>query len=274
MAQRPSLPADYSVPTVWTEPANPGGAFGSINKPTAGARSEKQLPIGSHPIQLYSLGTPNGQKVTIMLEELGIEYDAFLINITKEEQFTTGFVEINPNSKIPAMVDYSNKQKPIRVFESCAILLYLAEKYNKFIPKDPAQRVECLNWLFWQAGSAPFIGGGFGHFYKYAPIAIEYAINRYSMETKRLLDVLDKHLHGKQFICGQEYTIADISIYTWFLCIDTGYNAAEFLSLNSYENVCRWMSTIYERDAVKRGLRVNGYGPDAVPERHSPADFN
>ena len=270
---KPTLPDTYVVPKVWTY-QDLGGTMGGMNKPTAGARSEKELQRGEHALQLYSLGTPNGQKVTILLEELGVEYDAWFVNIMELDQFTSGFVDVNPNSKIPALLDHSFEDgKPMPVFESGNILLYLAEKYNQFIPKDPRKRVECMNWLFWQMGSAPFIGGGFGHFYKYAPIAIEYAIDRFSLETKRQMDVLNKHLEGKQFMCGDEYSIADMAIMPWIRCIDTGYNAKEFLQMETYTHVNAWMARMCERDAVKRGLRVNGFAPDAVKERHSAADF-
>jgi GST-like protein len=254
MSKKLALPSTYVVPKVWQPAVVANAAFGGMNRPTAGARSEKELPRGEHPYQLYSLGTPNGQKVTILLEELGVEYDAFLINIFELDQFTTGFVGLNPNSKIPAMWDYSIKETPIRLFESCSILLHLAEKHGKFIPKDAAGRAECLNWLFWQVGSAPYIGGGFGHFYKYAPIEIEYAIDRFSMETKRQLDVLEQHLEGKKYILGDVYSIADMAIMPWIRCIETGYNAKEFLSMGDYKNVQRWMTMLNERDAVKRGL--------------------
>jgi GST-like protein len=227
--------------------------------------------VGEHPLQLYSLGTPNGMKVTILLEELGVEYDAWLINIMEQDQFKSGFVEINPNSKIPAMADH-DFVPPLNIWESGHILKYLAEKYDKFIPKEPRERVECFNWLFWLQASAPFIGGGFGHFYKYAPLHIEYAVDRYTMETKRLLDVLDKHLEGRDFICN-EYSIADMAIMPWILCIYKFYNAADFLDYQSYKNVVAWVARIEERPAVQRGLRVNTFGPDAVTERHSPADF-
>lgn len=268
---KPSLPESYVVPAVWTPPEM-AGPFGSINRPTAGSRFEKTLPKGNHALQLYSLGTPNGQKVTILLEELGIEYDAYKINIMEGEQFGSEFVAINPNSKIPALLDYS-VTPPQRVFESGSILLYLAEKEGKFLPTDARKKTECMNWLMWQMGTAPYIGGGFGHFYNYAPVRIEYAIDRFTMETKRILDVLDQHLEGKEYICDDEYSIADMAIYPWIAVLSTGYRASEFLQLESYHNVQKWMTTIASRPAVKRGLRVNGFGPDAIPERHSPADF-
>uniref|UniRef100_A0A7S3PBB9 Glutathione S-transferase n=2 Tax=Sar TaxID=2698737 RepID=A0A7S3PBB9_9STRA len=273
-ANKPSLPSNYVVPKVWVEPKIEG-KWGAINKPTAGARFEAKLPRGDHPLQLHSLGTPNGQKVTIMLEELGVEYDAWKVNIGKGEQFSSGFVEANPNSKIPALLDYSeNSAVPVRVFETGSILLYLAEKYDKFVPKDSRAKAECMNWLFWNIGTAPFIGGGFGHFYHYAPVNIEYAINRFSMETKRILDVLDKHLAVNAYMAGEEYTIADMAIFPWVKCLDWGYNAAEFLQFNEYENVIRWIENIEERPAVKRGLKVNGWGENDLPERHSKADFD
>merc|ERR1719329_1805620 len=226
-----------------------GGPQSQMNQPTAGARSEEALPKGEHPIQLYSLGTPNGQKVSILLEELGVEYDAWKINIMDLKQFTSGF------------------------FESGSIMIYLAEKYGRFIPSNPRKKVEMMNWLMWQMGSAPSIGGGFGHFYKYAPIHIEYAIDRFSLETKRLLDVLGKHLAGKEFICGDEYTIADMAIMPWMRCIIVGYSAKEFLQVESYANVMSWMDRLTARKAVARGLRVNGFRDDAVQNRHSKADF-
>jgi len=252
-----------------------GGPMAAMNQPTAGARFEEELPKGEHPIQLYSLGTPNGQKVTILLEELGIEYDAWKIPIMELKQFSSGFVEVNPNSKIPCMRDFDpvGGGEPLRVFESGSILLYLAEKYGRFIPSDPRKKVEMTNWLMWQMGSAPSIGGGFGHFYKYAPIHIEYAVDRFSLETKRLLDVLDKHLADKEYVCGDEYTIADMAIMPWIRCIVVGYAAGEFLQVDSYTNVNAWMERLNARKAVQRGLRVNGFSEDAVQHRHSKADF-
>lgn len=274
----------YSPPKVWTDKGNNGGKFSGINRPTAGVRTQKVLPVGEHPFQLYSLGTPNGVKVTIMLEELlelGIkeaEYDAFLINISEGEQFTSGFVEVNPNSKIPAMVD-KNNGKPIHVFESGSILLYLAEKFGKFLPTDIAGRTKVMNWLFWQVGSAPFVGGGFGHFFAYAPEKFEYPIDRFTMETKRQLDVLDKELATRKFIAGDEYTIADMAIFPWYGLLVKGKiydNAAEFLSAHEYKNVLRWADQIMQRKAVALGRMVNRVqGPETeqVRERHSSKDF-
>ena len=274
MSEKPSFPTTYTIPTVWTPPSSAGGKFGAMNQPTGGPRNDIPLKKGSHSLQLHSLGTPNGQKVTIMLEELGVEYDAYKINIMKDEQFSSEFCAINPNSKIPALLDTS-MTPPLRVFESGSILLYLAEKYeSQFLPKSVAKKTECMNWLMWQMGTAPYLGGGFGHFYHYAPIKIEYAIDRFTMETKRILDVLDKHLQGKEYVCEEEYTIADIAIFPWIRCLITGYNAAEFLQLDTYTNVTRWMATMAARPAVQRGLRVNGFSPDAIAERHSAADFD
>jgi GST-like protein len=268
---KPSLPADYVVPQVW-EPKTIDGVFSGMNRPTAGARTQKELPRGKHPLQLYSLGTPNGIKVTILLEELGVEYDAWYINIMQGDQFTSGFVDVNPNSKIPALLDYVD-EKPIRVFESVSILIYLAEKYQKFIPTNPRLKVEMMNWLIWQVGTAPYLGGGFGHFYRYAPVNIEYAIDRFSMETKRILDVLDKQLEGKDYVVG-EYTIADMAIYPWVYCVKSGYNAYEFLKMHEYKNIERWMKLLEERDAVKRGMKVNRNEEGSLKERHSADDFN
>jgi len=270
-----TYPEGYEVPKVWAT-KEMGGKVGAMNQPTAGARFEKELPRGEHPLQLYSLGTPNGQKVTILLEELGVDYDAYKIKIFDQDQFGSAFVDINPNSKIPALLDYSvddDSEEPLRVFESGSILWYLAEKEGKFIPTDLRKRTECRNWLMWQMGSAPYLGGGFGHFYCYAPMKIEYAIDRFSMEAKRIVDVLEKHLEGKEYVCGDEYTIADMAIYPWFLCLEWGYKAGEFLQLQEYTNVQRWMKTLGEREAVKRGVRVNSFGPDAIEERHSIDDF-
>jgi len=270
-----TYPEGYEVPKQW-EPKELGGAMGSMNKPTAGKRFESELPRGKHGLQLYSLGTPNGQKVTILLEELGLDYDAYMIEILNQQQFGSAFVDINPNSKIPALLDYSvenGESEPLRVFESASILLYLAEKEKKFLPTDFRKKTECMNWLMWQMGSAPYLGGGFGHFYKYAPLKIEYAIDRFSMETKRIVDVLDKHLQNKEYICDDEYTIADIAIFPWIRCLDKGYGATEFLQLEEYKNVQRWMKILEKREAVQRGLRVNGWGPDAIKERHSIDDF-
>ena len=271
---KPTLPESYVVPEVWSEPADAEGRWAGLNKPTAGAREEEALPKGEHPLQLYSLGTPNGVKVTILLEELGVEYDAWKISLSGK-QFTSGFVAVNPNSKIPAMYDYGVEDgsgEPLRVFESGSILVYLAEKYGKFLPpvSDIRKRTEVLNWVMWQMGGAPFIGGGFAHFFKFAPVHIEYAINRYSMETKRQLDVLDKQLEGKDFVCG-EYSIADMAIYPWMSCFDDA--VTKFLGMDSYKNVTRWIQNLEKRSAVRRGNRVNGYTPTAVEERHSKDDF-
>ncbi|RMF17218.1 MAG: glutathione-dependent disulfide-bond oxidoreductase [Gammaproteobacteria bacterium] len=274
----------YTPPKVWTWDSESGGKFANVNRPVAGPTHEKALPVGEHPFQLYSLGTPNGVKVTIMFEELlalGIqeaEYDAWLINIMEGDQFSSGFVEINPNSKIPAMVDRS-ENPPVRVFESGAILMYLAEKFGQFLPTDRAQRAECLSWLFWQMGSAPFLGGGFGHFYAYAPERYEYPINRYAMEVKRQLDVLNRHFADHEYLCGDLYTIADIATYPWYGALVEGklYDAAEFLDVKSYTHVVRWAKQIHDRPAVQRGRRVNRvWGEESlqVPERHSAADLD
>jgi GST-like protein len=273
----------YTPPKIWKNNVENGGKFASINRSTAGSRTQRELPVGEHPLQLYSLGTPNGVKVTIMLEELlelGIkeaEYDAFLINIGEGDQFSSGFVEINPNSKIPALVD-KNNGNPISVFESGSILLYLAEKFGKFLPNDPAKKVKVMNWLFWQMGSAPYLGGGFGHFYAYAPEKFEYPIDRFAMETKRQLDVLDKALAKTPFIAGDEYTIADIAIFPWYGMLVKGklYDAAEFLSVHEYPNVLRWADEILKRKAVSRGRMVNctwGEESEQLRERHSAKDF-
>ncbi|NND90166.1 MAG: glutathione-dependent disulfide-bond oxidoreductase [Granulosicoccus sp.] len=275
---------DYTTPDVWSWNAQSGGTWTSINRPVAGATHEKELPVGKHPLQLYSLATPNGVKVTIMLEELlarGVreaEYDAHLIRIVEGEQFGSGFVEINPNSKIPALVDYST-EPPTPVFESGSILLYLAEKFGEFLPREPAMRTRTLNWLFWQMGSAPYLGGGFGHFYVYAPFKIEYCIDRFTMETKRQLDVLDRHLATNEFMAGDEYTIADIAIWPWYGCLVLGtvYEAAEFLDAGSYTHLKAWAERIRGRDAVQRGRMVNRtYGsPDSqLHERHAASDFD
>lgn len=275
--------AEYVPPKVWTWDKESGGKFASINRPIAGATHEKELPVGKHPLQLYSLATPNGVKVTVLLEELlalgisGAEYDAWLITIDDGNQFGSGFVAVNPNSKIPALMDRST-EPGTRVFESGAILLYLAEKFGAFMPKDPAKRAECLSWLFWQMGSAPYLGGGFGHFYTYAPFKIEYCINRYAMEVKRQLDVLDRHLVDKQFMCGDDYTIADIAIWPWYggVVLNQAYNAGEFLGADSYKNLGRWAREIAARDAVIRGRKVNrSFGPleDQLRERHDAGDF-
>jgi GST-like protein len=272
----------YTPPKVWIWDKPSGGQFENINRPIAGATHEKELPVGRHPLQLYSLGTPNGQKVTILLEELlalghaGAEYDAWPIRIGQGEQFGSGFVAINPNSKIPALVDRSGSV-PVRVFESGAILLYLAEKFGAFIPSG-AGRAECLSWLFWQMGSAPYLGGGFGHFYAYAPAKIQYAIDRYAMETKRQLDVLDRRLAESPYLAGGDYTIADIAVWPWYGGLVRGslYGAAEFLSVQEYGNVQRWAETIAERPAVKRGRIVNRFsGPpsEQLHERHDASDF-
>ena len=271
----------YTPPKVWTSDTENGGKFASINRPTAGAREEKVLPVGNHPFQLYSLGTPNGIKVTIMFEELlaaGVkeaEYDAHIINILDGDQFGSGFVDLNPNSKIPALLD---KEEGTRIFESGSILYYLAEKFNKFIPKDFKEKTEVMNWLFWQMGSAPYIGGGFGHFYAYAPEKMEYPINRFSMEAKRQLDVLDKQLAQNEFVAGSEYSIADMAIFPWYGCLALGelYEAGEFLSTSEYKNILRWAKTLKERPAVKRGSIVNkswGDGPKLI-ERHDSSDFD
>ncbi|WP_250459470.1 glutathione-dependent disulfide-bond oxidoreductase [Microbulbifer litoralis] len=273
----------YTPPRVWKWDAESGGQFASINRPVAGPTHEKALPVGRHPLQLYSLATPNGVKVTIMLEELlalgqsGAEYDAHLIRITEGDQFGSGFVEANPNSKIPALVDHSTTP-PIRVFESGSILLYLAEKFGDFLPHTPAQRTECLNWLFWQMGSAPFLGGGFGHFYAYAPEKYEYPINRYAMEVKRQFDVLDRQLAEHPYVAGSEYTIADMAIWPWYGAVvrNEAYDAAEFLDVQSYRNVVRWTEEIAARPAVQRGRMVNrawGEPSEQLRERHDAGDF-
>ncbi len=273
---------DYLPPKVWTWNTENGGKFASTNRPVAGATHEKALPVGQHSLQLHSLGTPNGQKVTIMLEELlalGItaaEYDAYLINIGEGDQFGSGFVEINPNSKIPALMDHSTSP-PTRVFESGSILQYLAEKFDALVPKDFAAKTECRNWLFWQMGSAPYLGGGFGHFYAYAPTKMQYPIDRFTMETKRQLDVLDQHLADKTYLAGDEYSIADIAIWPWYgnLVLGNLYDAAEFLDVASYTNVLRWAKAIEQRPAVQRGRIVNRtWGDVSLAERHSASDFD
>ena len=275
--------SDYVPPKVWVWDKPSGGQFANINRPVAGATHEKDLPVGRHPLQLYSLGTPNGVKVTIMLEELlalghrGAEYDAWLIKIGEGEQFATGFVAVNPNSKIPTLVDRSGPA-PIRVFESGAILLHLAEKFGDFLPQEAGPRAECLSWLFWQMGSAPYLGGGFGHFYAYAPSKIEYAIDRYAMETKRQLDVLDKRLAESEYIAGDAYTIADMAIFPWYGSLAKGwqYGAGEFLSVQDYKHVLRWTDMLLARPAVKRGRMVNrtsGELSSQLPERHDARDF-
>jgi GST-like protein len=275
--------SDYVPPKVWTWTKPSGGAFASINRPVAGPTHEKELPVGRHPLQLYSLGTPNGVKVTVMLEELlslghqGAQYDAWLIRINDGDQFSTGFVRVNPNSKIPALVDRSGPT-PIRVFESGSILVYLAEKFGAFLPTEGAARAECLSWLFWQMGSAPYLGGGFGHFYAYAPTKIEYAIDRFAMEVKRQLDVLDRRLGDTEYIAGNTYTIADMAIFPWYGGLAKGwaYGAAEFLSVQDYKNVQRWADTLLERPAVRRGRMVNrttGEPSSQLHERHDASDF-
>lgn len=275
--------SSYTPPKVWIWNTESGGDWAKINRPVAGPTHDKELPVGRHPLQLYSLATPNGVKVTVMLEELlalgheGAEYDAHLIRIKDSEQFGSGFVGVNPNSKIPALMDHST-ETPTRVFESGAILLYLAEKFGALLPGDPARRAECLSWLFWQMGSAPYLGGGFGHFYKYAPEKFEYPIDRFAMEVKRQLDVLDRHLASSQYMCGDEYTIADIAIWPWYgaLVSNTVYEAAEFLSAHEYENLQRWTAQIAGRDAVRRGRMVNRtWGPleEQLHERHDASDF-
>jgi len=273
----------YTPDKVWTWKSKNGGEFANISNPTAGSTHQQAPPAGDNPLQLHSLATPNGVKVTIMLEELvelglnDAQYDAYLINIGEGDQFGSGFVELNPNSKIPALLDTST-QPATRVFESGSILFYLAEKFDQFLPTEPAARTECMSWLFWQMGSAPYLGGGFGHFYHYAPEKIEYCIDRFAMEVKRQLDVLDQQLANNQYICGDNYSIADIAIYPWYgnLVIGEQYNAQEFLDVVSYKNITRWAKTIQERPAVQRGSRVNKvWGDEALQmrERHSPEDF-
>ena len=278
------MSSNYTPPSVWTWERPNGGEFADINRPIAGAREDRPLPVGEHPLQLYSQGTPNCVKVTIMLEELlavgfeGAEYDAWLINIGDGDQFGSGFVEINPNSKIPALVDRSGEQ-PVRVFESGSILVHLAEKFSAFLPASGPARTETLNWLFWQKGSAPFLGGGFGHFYSYAPERFEYPIDRYAMEVKRQLDVHDRNLASRAYLAGDEYTIADMATWPWFggLVLHNLYEAEEFLEAKSYENVVRWAQAVEARPAVQRGRRVNrAWGPEEerAPERHSAADLD
>ena len=274
----------YTPPKVWQWASESGGTWASVNRPIAGATEQKALPVGRHPLQLYSLGTPNGVKVTVMLEELlalgfeGAQYDAHLIKIGDGEQFGSGFVDINPNSKIPALMDNS-ADKPVRVFESGSILMHLAEKFSALIPEEPALRTECLSWLFWQMGSAPYVGGGFGHFYSYAPTKIEYAIDRFTMETKRQLDVLDRHLAENEYFCGSQYSIADIAIWPWYgnLVLGTLYGAAEFLDVSSYKHLTRWAHQVRERPAVQRGRMVNrtwGEPHEQLHERHEASDFD
>jgi GSH-dependent disulfide-bond oxidoreductase len=276
--------SEYVPPKVWTWDKPSGGTFASINRPISGPTHEKELPVGRHPLQLYSMGTPNGVKVTVMLEELlalghqGAEYDAWLIRIGEGDQFSTGFVAANPNSKIPALVDRSGR-KPIRVFESGSILVYLAEKFAAFLPAERAERAECLSWLFWQMGSAPYLGGGFGHFYAYAPTKIEYAIDRFAMEVKRQLDVLDRRLAESEYIAGNTYTIADMAIFPWYGGLAKGwsYGAGEFLSVQDYKNVQRWADALLERPGVQRGRMVNrtfGEPSSQLRERHDASDFD
>jgi GST-like protein len=275
---------DYVPPSVWTWNKEAGGRFANINRPIAGPTHEKALPVGRHPLQLYSLATPNGVKVTVMLEELlalghsGAEYDAWLINIGQGDQFSSGFVEVNPNSKIPALMDRSDPARPIRIFESGAILVHLAEKFGAFLPSEPAARAECLSWLFWQMGSAPYLGGGFGHFYAYAPTKNEYAIDRFAMEVKRQLDVLDRRLAESRYLGGEAYTIADIATWPWYGALAKGllYGGGEFLQVQTYTNVIRWTDEIADRPAVKRGRMVNrafGEPSSQLHERHDATDF-
>jgi GST-like protein len=274
---------DYVPPKVWTWNKDSGGRFANINRPIAGPTHDKDLPVGKHPLQLYSLGTPNGVKVTVMLEELlarghaGAEYDAWLIKINEGDQFSSGFVAANPNSKIPALMDHSG-ETPIRIFESAAILMHLAEKFGEFLPADVATRAECLSWVMWQMGSAPYLGGGFGHFYAYAPFKIEYAIDRFAMEVKRQLDVLDRRLAESEYLAGGDYTIADIAVWPWYGALAKGvlYESGEFLQVQEYRNVNRWADQIGARPAVKRGRMVNrvfGDPASCLPERHDAADF-
>ena len=283
MNDSPSNSPAYSPPKVWTWNKANGGQFANINRPVSGPTQDKVLPVGRHPMQLYSLATPNGVKVTVMLEELlalghsGAEYDAWLIRINTGDQFGSGFVEVNPNSKIPALMDRSSPT-PVRVFESGAILMHLAEKFNAFLPTEPAKRAECLSWLFWQMGSAPYLGGGFGHFYAYAPTKIEYAIDRFAMETKRQLDVLDQRLAQSEYLAGQDYTIADIAVWPWYGALAKGllYEAGDFLQVQDYKNVQRWTEQIAQRPAVKRGRMVNrawGEPSSQLHERHDARDF-
>jgi GST-like protein len=277
-------PEGYEPAKIWTWNKENGGRFANINRPIAGPTHDKDLPVGKHPLQLYSLATPNGVKVTVMLEELlarghaGAEYDAWLIKINTGDQFSSGFVSANPNSKIPALVDHSNPAKPIRVFESGAILIHLAEKFGEFLPTDPATRAETLSWLMWQMGSAPYLGGGFGHFYAYAPFKIEYAIDRFAMEVKRQLDVLDRRLGEAEYLAGEDYTIADMAVWPWYGALAKGlvYEAGEYLQVAEYKNVQRWTDQIAERPAVKRGRMVNrvmGEPSSQLWERHDASDF-
>ena len=272
--------SEYVPPKVWSWNKENGGRFANINRPIAGPTHEKELPVGKHPFQLYSLGTPNGIKVTIMFEELlelghkGAEYDAWLINIGSGDQFGSGFIDVNPNSKIPALMDRSGP-KPFRIFESGAILIHLAEKFGAYLPTDPEKRAETLSWLFWQMGSAPFLGGGFGHFYAYAPFKIEYAIDRYAMEVKRQLDVLDRRLGEVRYLAGDDYTVADMAVWPWYGALAKGlvYGAGEFLDVGSYKNVQRWTEQVGQRPGVQRGRRVNRVEGNGIKERHSAADF-
>ena len=276
--------SSYTPPAIWQWNKESGGKFASINRPVAGATHDKDLPVGKHPLQLYSLATPNGVKVTVMLEELlalghsGAEYDAWLVPIQEGAQFSSGFVAVNPNSKIPALMDRSGAE-PVRVFESGAILLYLAEKFGAFVPTDPAQRAECLSWLFWQMGSAPFLGGGFGHFYAYAPEKYEYPINRYAMEVKRQMDVLNQRLAAHEYLAGSEYTVADMAAWPWYGALAKGqlYEAGEFLQVHEYTHVVRWADQIAKRPAVQRGRKVNrtwGEPASQLHERHDASDFD
>ena len=279
----PSTP--YTPPTIWQWNPGNGGKFASINRPVSGATHDKALPVGRHPLQLYSLATPNGVKVTVMLEELlaaghtGAEYDAWLVNIQEGAQFGSGFVAVNPNSKIPALMDRSSADQPVRVFESGAILLYLAEKFGAFVPKEPARRAECLSWLMWQMGSGPFLGGGFGHFYAYAPEKFQYPIDRFAMEVKRQMDVLDKRLAEHEFLAGSDYTVADIAVWPWYGALAKGqlYEAGEFLQVQEYTHVLRWAEQIAQRPAVQRGRKVNrtwGEPSSQLHERHDASDFD
>jgi GST-like protein len=284
MSTVPNTPPEYTPPAVWTWDQASGGRFANINRPIAGATHEKDLPVGKHPFQLYSLATPNGVKVTVMLEELlaaghsGAEYDAWLIKISEGDQFGSGFVGVNPNSKIPALMDRSGPV-PIRVFESGSILLHLAQKFGSFLPTEASARAECLSWLFWQMGSAPYLGGGFGHFYAYAPTKMEYPINRFAMEVKRQMDVLDRHLAENDYLAGDEYTIADIATWPWYgrLAAGQAYESGEFLQVQSYKNLQRWTAQIAQRPAVKRGGMVNrvmGDPASQLPERHDASDID
>ena len=278
-------PVPYTPPAIWQWNPDNGGKFASINRPVAGATHEQALPVGKHPLQLYSLATPNGVKVTVMLEELlaaghtGAEYDAWLVNIQEGAQFGSGFVAVNPNSKIPALLDRSSADQPVRVFESGAILLYLAEKFGAFVPKEPARRAECLSWLMWQMGSGPFLGGGFGHFYAYAPEKFQYPIDRFAMEVKRQMDVLDKRLAEHEFLAGSDYTVADMAVWPWYGALAKGqlYEAGEFLQVQQYTHVLRWADQIARRPAVQRGRKVNrtwGEPSSQLHERHDASDFD